>query len=142
VIVVSPLNNVFTFRNAHTCLQCTAYQARGGSNFPRQMRLAFHTHKPTAKVTGVRHSGNIPVYPLGSGYSPLMSNERMSWNNGLQKHLETILIYFKVSMLVFCVVAPCGLVGIYQRFGGTYCLHIHGHTALQPKKPTSTSSPP
>jgi hypothetical protein len=50
--MVSPLNNVFTFRNAHTCLQGTAYQARGGSNFPRQMTLAFRTHRPTAKESG------------------------------------------------------------------------------------------
>jgi hypothetical protein len=48
-VMVSPLNNVFTFRNAHTCLQCAAYQVRGGSNFPRQMTRAFRTHKPTAK---------------------------------------------------------------------------------------------
>jgi hypothetical protein len=27
-------------------------------------------------------------------------------------------------MLVFWVVALCGLVGRYQRFGGTYCLHL------------------
>jgi hypothetical protein len=51
-VMVSPLNNVFTFRNAHTCLQCAAYQARGGSNFPRQITLAFRTHKPTAKESG------------------------------------------------------------------------------------------
>jgi hypothetical protein len=48
-VMVSPLNNVFAFRNAHTCLQCAAYQARGGSNFPRQITWAFRTHKPTAK---------------------------------------------------------------------------------------------
>jgi hypothetical protein len=41
-----------TFRNAHTCLQCAAYQARGGSNFPLQMTRAFRTHKPTAKESG------------------------------------------------------------------------------------------
>jgi hypothetical protein len=51
-VVVSPLNNVFTFRNTHTCLQCTAYQARGGSNFSRQMTLAFRMQKPTAKESG------------------------------------------------------------------------------------------
>jgi hypothetical protein len=48
-VMVSPLNNVFTFRNAHTCLQCAAYQTRGGSDFPRQMTRAFRTHKPTSK---------------------------------------------------------------------------------------------
>jgi hypothetical protein len=48
-VMVSPLNNAFTFRNAHMCLQCAAYQARGGSNFPWQMTRAFCTHKPTAK---------------------------------------------------------------------------------------------
>jgi hypothetical protein len=27
----------------------------------------------------------------------------------------------KMSMVVFCVVTLCGLLGKYQRFGGTYC---------------------
>jgi hypothetical protein len=48
-VMVSPLNNVFTFRNAHTGLQSAAYQVRGGSNFPQQMTRAFCMHKPTAK---------------------------------------------------------------------------------------------
>jgi hypothetical protein len=48
-VIVSPLNNVFTFRNGHTCLQCTACQTRGGSHFSRQMTLAFRMQKPTAK---------------------------------------------------------------------------------------------
>jgi hypothetical protein len=63
-------------------------------------------------------------------------------------------------ILVFWVVKPCGLVGRYQRFRGTYCLHLKGwnlkdggnmffrnfaiylqvHTALQLRKPTSISS--
>jgi hypothetical protein len=47
--MVSPLNNVFTFRNTHTCLQCMAYQAQGGSNFPRQMTRVFRMHKLMAK---------------------------------------------------------------------------------------------
>jgi hypothetical protein len=51
-VMVSPLNKVFTFRNAHTCLQCMAYQARGGTNFPQQMTLAFRMKKPTAKESG------------------------------------------------------------------------------------------
>jgi hypothetical protein len=32
--------------------------------------------------------------------------------------------YFIVSVLVFCVVMPYGLVDRYQHFGGTYCLHL------------------
>jgi hypothetical protein len=31
-----------------------------------------------------------------------------------------------LSKLVFWVVTPCRLVGRYQRFGGTYCLHLQG----------------
>jgi hypothetical protein len=50
--MMSPLNNVLTFRNAHTRLQCTTYQARGGINFPRQMTLAFRMQNPTAKESG------------------------------------------------------------------------------------------
>jgi hypothetical protein len=33
----------------------------------------------------------------------------------------------KMSMLVFWAVTPCGLVVGYQRFGGTYRLHLQGH---------------
>jgi hypothetical protein len=35
-----------------------------------------------------------------------------------------VLTAVKMSMLVFWVVTPCGLVGRYQRFGGTYCLYL------------------
>jgi hypothetical protein len=59
-VTVSPLNNVFTFRNAHTRLQCTAYQARGGSNFSRQMTLALRMQKPTAKESGESVVRGIP----------------------------------------------------------------------------------
>jgi hypothetical protein len=43
-----------------------------------------------------------------------------------------VLTEVKLSMLVFWVVTPCGLVGRYQRFGRTYCLN------LQPRRPTQT----
>jgi hypothetical protein len=36
-----------------------------------------------------------------------------------------VLTVVKMSM-VFWVVTPCGLVGRYQCFGGTYCLHLQG----------------
>jgi hypothetical protein len=48
-VMVSPLKNAFTFRNARMCLQCAAYQGRGGSNYRRQMMRAFHKHKPTVR---------------------------------------------------------------------------------------------
>jgi hypothetical protein len=34
-----------------------------------------------------------------------------------------------VFINVFWVVTPCGLVGGYQRFGGTYCLHHQGFSS-------------
>jgi hypothetical protein len=34
-----------------------------------------------------------------------------------------------VKMLIFWVVTPCGTVGRYQRFRGTYRLHFQGVTA-------------
>jgi hypothetical protein len=37
-----------------------------------------------------------------------------------------VLTAAKMSMLVFWVIKPCGLVGRYQHFGGTYCLHRQG----------------
>jgi hypothetical protein len=36
-----------------------------------------------------------------------------------------------MSMLVFWVATPCGLVGGYQRFGGTYCLYLQGWWRLE-----------
>jgi hypothetical protein len=58
-----------------------------------------------------------------------------------------------MSLLLFWVVMPCGLVARYKCFGETYCLHHQGwwdghsigiypqfHTASQPRT-TSTSSP-
>jgi hypothetical protein len=35
-----------------------------------------------------------------------------------------VLTAVKITMLVFCDATPCGLVGGYQGFGGTYCLHL------------------
>jgi hypothetical protein len=35
-----------------------------------------------------------------------------------------VLTAVKILMLVFWVVRPCGLVGRYQHFVGTYCLHL------------------
>jgi hypothetical protein len=35
-----------------------------------------------------------------------------------------VLTAVKMSMLVFWVVTPCGLVRRYQRFGETYCLQL------------------
>jgi hypothetical protein len=32
-----------------------------------------------------------------------------------------------LSMLVFWVEMPCGLVGRYERFGGAYCVHCQSH---------------
>jgi hypothetical protein len=39
---------------------------------------------------------------------------------------SVVLTAVKMSMLVFWVVTPCGLVGRYQRFRGTYCLLLQG----------------
>jgi hypothetical protein len=63
-MMMSPLNNVFNFRNAHTCLQCAAYQARGGINFPQQMMLAFRMQKPTANESGECVVRGIPGFNM------------------------------------------------------------------------------
>jgi hypothetical protein len=36
----------------------------------------------------------------------------------------SVLTAVNMSMLVYWVVTPCGLVGRYKRFGGTYCFHL------------------
>jgi hypothetical protein len=68
--MVRLLNNVFTFRNALTCLYCVAYQARGGTNFPQQMMRTFRMHKRTAKVTRVCPSRNSRyfIFIMGSSF--------------------------------------------------------------------------
>jgi hypothetical protein len=51
-----------------------------------------------------------------------------------RKHLEDAVCYVKsevltavkMSMLFFWVITPCGLASRYQRFGGTYCVHLQG----------------
>jgi hypothetical protein len=44
---------------------------------------------------------------------------------------------FKVFMMVvFQVVTPCGLVGRYQCFGRTYCLHIQSKSLVSAYKST------
>jgi hypothetical protein len=51
----------------------------------------------------------------------------MMWNNVLKAKLPLrfeVLTAVKISTLVFWVVTPCGLVGRYQRFGGTHCHHL------------------
>jgi hypothetical protein len=48
---------------------------------------------------------------------------------------------------IFWVATPCGLVGRYQYFRETYCLHVQGykflylqvHMALQLRRPSSTA---
>jgi hypothetical protein len=35
-----------------------------------------------------------------------------------------VLRAVQMSVLVLWVVTPCGLVGRYQRFGGTFCFHL------------------
>jgi hypothetical protein len=37
-----------------------------------------------------------------------------------------VLTAAKMLMLFFWIVTPCTLVGRYQRFGETYCLHLQG----------------
>jgi hypothetical protein len=56
----------------------------------------------------------------------------------------------KMKMVVFRIVTPCGLAGVYERFRITYCFspedggsmflrnvgtHLQVHTALQPRRP-------
>jgi hypothetical protein len=37
-----------------------------------------------------------------------------------------VLTALKMTVLFFWVVTPCRLIGRYQRFGETYCLHLQG----------------
>jgi hypothetical protein len=41
------------------------------------------------------------------------------------------VIQVKIESGMFCKVAPCSLVELYQRFGGTYCLQLRHQRASQ-----------
>jgi hypothetical protein len=93
------------------------------------------------------------IQPFDAAGSPrrflLKTNNYMHWQTNPY-----------LLMLSFWVVTPCGRVGRYQRFGGTYCLYFQGrrvwgsmllwnvgiylqvHTTLQPRRPTSAPSRP
>jgi hypothetical protein len=48
-------------------------------------------------------------------------------SSGVEKKLMQrfeVLTAVKMSMLLFCFITPCRLVGRYHSFGGTYCLHL------------------
>jgi hypothetical protein len=40
-------------------------------------------------------------------------------------------LFLNITMLALCVVTPCERVGIYDRFGGTYCPHLQSWNSLQ-----------
>jgi hypothetical protein len=56
--------------------------------------------------------------------------DRSSLNGSIRSRYAEIILRSEVltgmnmSKLVFWVVAPCGLVGKYHHFEGTYCLHL------------------
>jgi hypothetical protein len=38
-----------------------------------------------------------------------------------------VLVAIKMSVLAFCMLRPCALVGRHQHFRGTYYLHLQGN---------------
>jgi hypothetical protein len=58
------------------------------------------------------------------------SNILSAFTNTGTQHLTVgfeVLTAVSTKMAVFWVVAPCSLVEVYRRFGGTYCLHHQGN---------------
>jgi hypothetical protein len=80
-VMVNPLNNAFTFRNAHTCLQYTAYQARGGSNFSSAddagVSYAEADGKRVRRVRRSRNSQKMYTYVTAKVRSPANSRNYM-----------------------------------------------------------------
>jgi hypothetical protein len=50
-----------------------------------------------------------------------------------------VLTAVSMKMAVFWVVSPCGLVEVYQRFRGGFCLHHQGDERWAIMEATSTS---
>jgi hypothetical protein len=57
--------------------------------------------------------------------------------------VEKALTMVKMLVLLFWVVAPCGLVGGYKCFRGTHCLHLQGRRRqyVPPKRRCLPTSP-
>jgi hypothetical protein len=54
-----------------------------------------------------------------------LTQDMVQWRTRVNTVVSSeVLTTVKMSMLVFWVVMPCGLVGRYQRFGETHCLHL------------------
>jgi hypothetical protein len=51
----------------------------------------------------------------------------LTGNRLIHVRFEFLTAVKEMSMLVFWVVTPCGLVGSCQCFGGTYCFHLQGY---------------
>jgi hypothetical protein len=62
----------------------------------------------------------------------IIRSKRVRWTRHVAR-IENMISACKITVLVFWVVTPCELAGRYQRFGGTYCLHLHHRENLKYK---------
>jgi hypothetical protein len=86
-------------------------------------------------------SGDLLESSVNENNGPQASDKTLSF------HMRSeVFMAVKMSMLVFWVVMPCGLVGRYSaEDGGSMFLHevgiyLQDHTPLQPRRPTLTVS--
>lgn len=90
----------------------------------------FQIEKCTLHFTFLCHI-HMVVSLYQSNLSPVKSTYKLNLN--ILKFLQDFLKFIKfksvttmkISMLIFWVVTPYGLIGRYQQFGGTYCLRLH-----------------
>jgi hypothetical protein len=71
---------------------------------------------------------SVDVFPnTSSVYRELPSwQELRMWTSESTRFEVFTAMRMMMMMMFFCVLAPCRLVGRFQRFGETYCLHLQG----------------
>jgi hypothetical protein len=88
----------------------------------RGTAVAVNTRQSLTEVPFPQpNTKSMGLFTMNAVYKTESQKHTLQWHSGSQKTLQ---------IAVFRNVAPCSLVGVYKRFGGTCCLHVQGSTQL------------
>jgi hypothetical protein len=103
----------------------------------------IRTHDPSNQPTKTHASDRTATVTGGMKYKTHQKENASYWASGEHKRKRILRIsLFEIwgshcgehSVLVFWVVTQCGLIRKYQRFGGTYCLHLQSRRSEEKHK--------
>jgi hypothetical protein len=82
------------------------------------------------------HRNETHSITFSSDHRHQISSESVDVISRLIMQASIHVLLHRIHVVVFWITMPCSLVGGYQRFGGTNCLHLH----VTPKIETLCSS--